>query len=203
MKTKRLKSKSGKRGVLITLLALGLWILPQTAFSHCDSYDGPVIRDALKALENNDVGLVMKWVDAKHEKVITDLFEKTMKYKSGDEEVYNLLEKYFLETLVRVHREGEGEPYTGLKPAGSTKQIIQLTDTALADEDFEGLLLKFNGHVEKILKEKYEKVAQLEKVKDQSVQKGREYVAAYVDYTHTIEKMHDILVHTGEAHGAH
>lgn len=203
MKTKSFKSKSGKRSVLIILLALGLWILPQTAFAHCDSYDGPVIKDALKALENNDPGLVMKWVDAEHEKVITDLFKKTIKYKSGDEEVYDLLEKHFLETLVRVHREGEGEPYTGLKPAGSTKQIIQLTDIALAEEDFEGFLLKYNGHVNTILKEKYEKVAQLKKVKDQSVQKGREFVEAYVDYTHTIEMMHDILVNTGGAHEAH
>lgn len=178
-------------------------MLPQNSFAHCDSYDGPVIKDALQALENNDPALVMKWIDAKHEKEITDLFSKTMKYKSGDQEVYSLLEKHFLETLVRIHREGEGAPYTGLKPAGSTKQIIKLTDIALAENDFEGFLLKFNGHVESILKEKYEKVAQLKKVKDQSAQKGREYVAAYVNYTHTIEKMHDILVHTGDAHGDH
>jgi len=50
-----------------------------------------------------------------------------------------------------------------------------------------------------ILKEKYDKVSELKKVKDQSVEKGREYVA----YTHTIEKMHDILVHTGDAHEVH
>ncbi|MFO7721160.1 MAG: DUF6448 family protein [Gillisia sp.] len=200
MKTKSLKLKTEKRGLLIILLALGLWMLPQTTFAHCDSYDGPVVKDALKALDNNDPGLVMKWIDAKHEKEIADLFSKTLKYKSGDKEIYSLLEKHFLETLVRVHREGEGAPYTGLKPAGSTKQIIQLTDIALAEDDFEGFLLKFNGHVETILKEKYDKVAALKKVKDQSVQKGREYVAAYVAYTHTVEKMHDILVHTGDAH---
>lgn len=200
MKTKSLKLKTGKRGLLIILIALGLGMLPQNSFAHCDSYDGPVITDALKALENNNPALVMKWIDAKHEKEITNLFSKTMKYKSGDQEVYDLLEKHFLETLVRIHREGEGEPYTGLKPAGSTRQIIKLTDSALAEEDFEEFLLKFNGQVETILKEKYEKVAQLKKVKNQSVQKGREYVAAYVDYTHTIVKMHDILEHTGDAH---
>ncbi len=203
MKTKRLKSKTGKRGLLIILLFLGLWVIPQNAFAHCDSYDGPVVKDALKALENNNPGLVMKWIDAKHEKEIKDLFSKTMKYRSGDKEIYALLEKHFLETLVRVHREGEGEPYTGLKPAGTTKQIIQLTDTALEEQDFDGFLLKFNGHVNEILKEKYKKVAQLDKVKNESVQKGRDYVAAYVDYTHTIEIMHDILEHTGGAHEIH
>lgn len=203
MGTISLKSKSGKRTLFTILLFLGLWAVPQNTFAHCDSYDGPVVKDALKALEKNEPALVMKWIDAKHEKEIGDLFTKTLKYRSGDKEIYSLLEKHFLETLVRVHREGEGEPYTGLKPAGSTKQIIQLTDMALAEEDFDGFLQKFNGHVNKILKEKYEKVVQLKKVKDESPQKGREFVAAYVDYTHTIERMHDILEHTGGAHGAH
>lgn len=165
METKSLKSKKRNRGLLMILLFIGLWIIPQNTFAHCDSYDGPVVKDALKALENNDPALVMKWIDAKHEKEIKDLFAKTIKYKSGDKEIYNLLEKHFLETLVRVHREGEGEPYTGLKPAGSTKQIIQLTDTALEDKDFEGFLIKYNGHLNKVLKEKYNKVAQLDKVK--------------------------------------
>ncbi|HSP39988.1 MAG TPA: DUF6448 family protein [Gillisia sp.] len=203
METNSLKSKAGKRGLLMILLFLGLRAIPQNAFAHCDSYDGPVVKDALKALENNDPGLVMKWIDVEHENVITDLFHKTLKYKSGDKEVYGLLETHFLETLVRLHREGEGEPFTGLKPAGTTKQIIKLTDTALKDQDFEGFLRKFNGHVNEILTEKYAKVAQLDKVKNESVQKGREFVAAYVDYTHTIEMMHDILEHTGGAHQAH
>src|SRR5690606_34130018 len=203
MKTQNLKLNSGKRKGLIIALILGLWMLPQTAFAHCDSYDGPVVKDALVALNNNNPALVMKWIDAKHEKEITDLFNKTLKYKSGDKEIYMLLERHFLETLVRIHREGEGEPYTGLKPAGTTKPIIKLTDTALEDKDFKGFLTKFHGHADSILTEKYEKVAQLEKVKDQSVKQGRAYVAAYVDYTHTIEMMHDILEHTGPAHSAH
>lgn len=203
MKTKSLQLKTGHKGLVLMILFLGLWILPQNALAHCDSYDGPVIKDALKALETNDPALVMKWIEAKHEKEVADLFSKTMKYKTADKEIYSLLEKHFLETLVRIHREGEGEPYTGLKPAGSTKQIIQLTDTALADKDLQTLLEKFNGHVGKIFKEKYEKVIQLEKDKDQSAEKGRAFVAAYVNYTHTIEKMHDILIHTGNAHDEH
>lgn len=140
MKIKNLKSKTGKRALLTILLFLGLFAISQSSFAHCDSYDGPVVKDALKALERNDIELVMKWIDSKHEKEIGDLFAKTLKYKSGDKEIYTLLEKHFLETLVRVHREGEGEPYTGLKPAGTTKQIIKLTDTALEDQDLKDSL---------------------------------------------------------------
>jgi len=203
MKTHSFNLKTGKRIGLTLVLVLGLLTLPQTAFAHCDSYDGPVVKDALVALNNNTPALVMKWIDAKHETEITDLFNKTLKYKSGDKEIYMLLERHFLETLVRIHREGEGEPYTGLKPAKTTKPIIMLTDTAIKDQDFKGFLTKFHGHVDSILTDKYDKVAQLEKVKDQSVEQGRAYVAAYVEYTHTIEMMHDILEHTGGAHSAH
>ena len=33
-------------------------------------------------------------------------------------EARELADRYFFETLVRIHRAGEGAPYTGLKPAG-------------------------------------------------------------------------------------
>lgn len=203
MKTTNLKkTKSGGKLFYLLGLFMMLWILPQNAFAHCDSYDGPVIQDALVALEENKVDLVLKWVEEKHEGEITSLFNKTLKYRNGDQEVYQLLEKHFLETLVRVHREGEGEPYTGLKPAGSTSKIITMTDTALREKDIDGFLSKLNGHIEKVVREKYQKVAALDLLKNQSVEKGRDYVAAYVDYTHTIEALHAILEHSDEGHGA-
>ena len=51
--------------------------------------------------------------------------------KSGDQEIYKIVEKHFFETLVRLHRETEGEPYTGLKPAGSTSKIVQMADNSI------------------------------------------------------------------------
>lgn len=172
------------------------------AFAHCDSYDGPTVKDALKALETNNVNLVLKWIDKKQEGEITSLFKKTYSLRNGDKEVYAIVEKHFLETLVRLHRKTEGAPFTGLKPAGSTKKIVQLSDNALKNEDIDGLLEKLNSHIGTSLRKKYEKVVALDKVKDQSVEKGREYVAAYVDYTHSIEALHDILEHGG-GHHAH
>tara|TARA_A100001391_G_C5053934_1_gene274202 strand:- start:297 stop:914 length:618 start_codon:yes stop_codon:yes gene_type:complete len=202
MKTLNLKkTKSGGKLFYLLGLFMVLWILPQNAFAHCDSYDGPVIQDALVALEENKVDLVLKWVEDKHEGEIKLLFNKILKYRTGDQEVYQLLEKHFLETLVRVHREGEGAPYTGLKPAGSTSEIITMTDTALHEKDIDGFLSKLNSHIERVVREKYQKVAALNPVKNQSVEKGREYVAAYVDYTHTIEALHSILEHSDEGHG--
>ena len=73
---------------LIAFFALAL-LFPLNGYSHCDSYDGPVIQDALKALEKNDVKLVYKWISEGQEAEITGLFNKTYKYKKKDQEIYS------------------------------------------------------------------------------------------------------------------
>lgn len=172
------------------------------AMAHCDSYDGPVIKDAVQALETNNVDLVLKWITEEQEQEIMDLFNKTYHLKKGDQEVYALVEKHFFETLVRLHRETEGAPYTGLKQAGTTKPIIQMTDKALSEGRIDGFLEKLNGHIDKVILEKYQKVAALDKVKNASEEQGRAFVEAYVDYTHTVEALHDIMEHGG-GHSGH
>ena len=188
---------------MMLLFASFIFIFTKTASAHCDSYDGPVIKDAEMALETNNVNLVLKWVTKEQEKEITTLFRKTFELRNGDKEVYEIVEKHFFETLVRLHRETEGAPYTGLKPAGTTKQIIQMTDKALKENNVDDFLLKLNNHIDKVVREKYKKVSELNKVKDDSVEKGREFVAAYVDYTHTVEAIHDIIEHGGGTHAGH
>ena len=198
--------KGIKRSIKFRILPLFLFSIllfsSQVSLAHCDSYDGPVIKDAYKALETNNVNLVLKWVSEKQEEEIISLFNKTNKQRKGDKEIYEIVEKHFFETLVRLHRETEGAPYTGLKPAGSTKQIIQMSDNAIKSGSIEDLLGKLNNHIGNALREKYEKVLELEKVKNESIETGREYVEAYVDYTHTIEAIHDILEH-GSGHSGH
>ena len=187
----------------LLFLASIIFVFTNSTSAHCDSYDGPVIKDAEKALEMNNVNLVLKWVTKEQEKEIISLFQKTYELRNGDKEVYEIVEKHFFETLVRLHRETEGAPYTGLKPAGTTKQIIQMTDKALKENNVDDFLLKLNNHIDKVVREKYQKVSELNKVKDDSVEKGREFVAAYVDYTHTVEAIHDIIEHGGGTHAGH
>lgn len=176
--------------LLLLLLTTGAGTPAQ---AHCDSYDGPVIKDAAKALETNNVKLVLKWVGESQEKEITSLFDKTYSLRNGDKEVYAIVEKHFFETLVRLHRETEGAPYTGLKEAGTMKEINRLTDEVIASHQVDNLVSSLNKHIESVVKEKYQKVAELDKAKDQSIEKGREFVKAYVDYTHTLEAIHDII----------
>lgn len=201
---KRLQTPKRNKQTILSIVFGSLLMLfaALPAFAHCDSYDGPVIKDAVKALETNNVNLVLKWVTLEQEKEIIPLFNKTHQLKSGDKEVYTIVEKHFFETLVRLHRETEGAPYTGLKPAGTTKPIIQMTDKALKDGNVDDFLVEFDSHIDKVVREKYQEVAELNKVKDNSKEQGRAFVEAYVDYTHTVEALYDILEHVG-GHAGH
>ena len=204
MKTIEMKPTKGSMLKIIfsTLLLTFLILSSTTSYAHCDSYDGPVVVDAIKALEANNVNLVLKWISKEQEQEITSLFNKTYKLRGGDKEVYQIVEKHFLETLVRLHRETEGAPYTGLKPAGTTKMIVVLSDKAIDSKSVDDLVGKLNGHIEKVVREKFNHVNALFNEKDKSPEKGREYVKAYVDYTHILEAIHDILEHGG-GHAEH
>jgi len=203
MKTKIKKQSGLKHLSLITLILISIiTISSQKSFAHCDSYDGPVVQDAYKALETNNVNLVLKWISESQETEIVSLFNKTYKLKTGDKEIYEIVEKHFFETLVRLHRETEGAPYTGLKQAGTTKKIIVMSDKAIESGNIDNLLKNFNDHIEMFIREKYNQVLALEKVKNESVEKGRAYVKAYVEYTHLLEGIHDMIEHRA-GHGAH
>jgi hypothetical protein len=191
---------SGNPLVLIAILTFLMLFVSRPALAHCDSYDGPVITDAKKALETNNPGLVLKWIAKEQESEVTSLFDKAVTLKHGDQEVYRIVERYFFETLVRLHRETEGAPYTGLKAPGTTKQIIQMSDLALSTENIVELIAKLNNHIGSVILEKYHKTAELNQKKNESVEAGRAFVEAYVDYTHTIEAIHDILEHGSGSH---
>ncbi|MCM4167794.1 hypothetical protein KCTC52924_01401 [Arenibacter antarcticus] len=164
-----------------------------SGYAHCDSYDGPVIKDALKALDQNNVQLVLKWIEPQQEKDIIPLFNKTYRLKNEDKQVYAIVEKHFLETLVRLHRETEGAAFTGLKPAGSTTPLVTMADNSIANNDVEDVVKTVSNHLEQVLRERYATVSELSKTKDKSVEKGREYVHSYVQYTHTLEALEHIL----------
>lgn len=200
MKTRIKKSRAmNVKTWLLSLAFIGFGIFQ--SFAHCDSYDGPVIQDALVALKENKVELVLKWVEPKHEKEIRDKFNRTLRLKGNDPELNELLERNFLETLVRLHREGEGAPYTGIKPAGSMTPLVAMADHSIDANDADHLIHAVTEHLGKIIRERYEKVMELNKTKDRSVADGRRYVEAYVEYTHTLEALEHIL--SEDMHHAH
>ncbi len=167
-----------------------------SAIAHCDTVVGPVIPEAKAALEKGDVSPLLKWVKKDSEAEIKAAFAKAVAVRAKGAEAKELADQYFLETLVRVHRAGEGAPYTGIKDA-PVEPIVALADKALADGSPDEMIRKISGHVAEAIREKFEKVAQARKSKDKSVEAGREFVEAYVTYMHYVEGIHDAILSAG------
>jgi hypothetical protein len=85
---------------------------------HCDALDGPVVTAARRALDAEEVDLILPFVHAEGADEIRDAFDRTMKVRAMGVEARDLADRWFFETVVRVHRAGEGAPFTDLKPAG-------------------------------------------------------------------------------------
>ena len=101
-----------------------------------------------------------------------------------------LADRFFFETLVRVHREGEGAPYTGLKPPGTAIDPgIAASDTALEAGSVDPLVKLLTAEVDKGLRHRFAKAADTRTHAAESVEKGRQYVAAYVAFMHYAERL--------------
>ena len=171
-------------------------------FAHCDTLDGPVVKTARDALEKGDVTPILKWVKKENEMEIKDLFKKTLTVRSKGKEAQELADMYFLETIVRLHRAGEGEPYTGLKPAGVVEPAVVEADKALESRSVENLVKLVTEAASKGIRERFNKAKEARKHADFSVEAGREFVEAYVQFTHYVERLHlDSSVQTGHHHG--
>jgi len=193
---------AGACAVLLALAGLGAWLVAtRAAYAHCDTLGGPVVSDAKAALEKGDVTPVLKWVKKEREEEIEAAFKKALAVRSKGPEAKELADMYFFETLVRLHRAGEGAPYTGLKPAGEVEPPVAAADKAIADGGVDDLAKEIGRAAEKGVRERFEKLVEAKKRKDESVAAGREYVEAYVIFVHYVEGLHDTIAAGGAHHG--
>ena len=169
-------------------------------YAHCDSMSGPVIPEAIAALEKGDVTPVLKWIKPEYETEVKTAFSLAVKVRDKNPEAKKLADKYFLETLIRIHRAGEGAPYTGIRKTPPEKIII-LTDRALVSGSADELIEKIQTHLAVAVKGKFNKALQARENKDKSVESGREFVEAYVQYTHYVEGIHAAIMSAGGHHG--
>jgi hypothetical protein len=174
-----------------------------TAGAHCDTMDGPVIRDAQAALAAGDITPVLKWVHPGAEAELRESFRQVMAVRALGPEARQLADRAFFETLVRLHRAGEGAPYTGIKAAGVEMEPgIAAADRALEAASVEALVKMTTAAVERGLRERYARTAEARKKAGDSVAAGREYVAAYVDFVHFAERLHADATSGAAAHAA-
>jgi hypothetical protein len=208
------------RAAAIIASLLGILTLAQPAFAHCDTTQGPVVTAARDALEANDPNLVLHWVRPEDEAVVRSAFEHTVKVRALGQEAKELADRYFFETLVRIHRAGEGAPYTGLTD-GEPEPIIAATDRALEQRSAQELEQQLVSAVKAGLAERFAVAQAAKSFRAGDIAGGRTFVAAYVPLTHWVEGVftaakagdhhaaapgaesaHAVVHSTGE-HGAH
>ncbi|HEU0005047.1 MAG TPA: DUF6448 family protein, partial [Terriglobia bacterium] len=107
---------------------------------------------------------------------------------------------HFFETLVRVHRAGEGVPFTGLKPAGTIDPGFVAADKALHEGAIEKLSADIAKPVQEGLRKRFSDVLEKKKHADESIEAGRAYVAAYIEYAHYVEAIYTITSRGLEEH---
>jgi hypothetical protein len=134
--------------------------------------------------------------------LIRETFQKTLKVRTQGKDAQELADRYFFETLVRVHRAGEGAPFTGLKPAGTEVEPgVAAADQALERGSADAAVELVTRAVAQGIRERYEKVSAAKAYKDENVEAGRAFVAAYVSFVHFVEEVHALASGEGSSHG--
>ncbi len=187
--------------ILTTLFVLAFLSLVYVgnASAHCDTLDGPVVATARTALDKGDVTPLLKWVRPEEEKGIRAAFQKTLAMRAKGSEAKKFADMYFFETLVRIHRAGEGAPYTGLKPGEAIDPAVALADKALENGNVDKLVNVLTNAMANGIRKRFQHAHETQKHADDSVAAGREFVESYVIFTHYVEGLHG-LIKAGAAH---
>lgn len=169
--------------------------------AHCDGMDGPVVQAAQKAIATGDVNLVLIWVQKSDEEQIKKIFNETLAVRKLSAEARDLADTHFFETLVRVHRAGEGAPFTGLKPAGrDLGPAIPEADKALRDGDAEPLIKLLTATLQDRVRDHFNEALAKQKFAKEDVEAGRAFVKAYVEYIHCVEALYETATHPTHGH---
>lgn len=181
-----------RKKIALVVLAVVTLVWPNPGFAHCDGLDGPVVKAAQRALESGDLNFVLIWVAQSDEAEIKSLFEKTLAVRQLNAQARELADMYFFETLVRIHRAGEGAPYTGLKPAGrDLGPAIPAADKALETRSLQELLSILTETMTEGVTDRFKEVVAKDNFSSDDIEGGRRYVKAYVEFLDYVETLYE------------
>ncbi len=199
--------KSFKKGklrlqIILSTVILSLFMVfgSLPAYAHCDRENGPVAMDAKEALKTGDLNKIVIWVGEEQEEELKAKFKQTLAVYNKGGDARKLATDYFMETAVRLHREAEGMPFTGLKPASPNPTDIAKAEKALETGDIGPLQLLLKEELEKETSKWFQKALEAKKNKDKSVEAGRQWVDSYVKYIVFTHKLYQ-KIQAGPPHG--
>ncbi|RJP29094.1 MAG: hypothetical protein C4533_04655 [Candidatus Omnitrophota bacterium] len=188
-----------RKGIIVFIFGLAAlsvsFVASVKLYAHCDTLDGPVILDARLAIDKKDVTPVLKWVKEEDEPEIRIAFERALSKREADQKEADM---EFFETLVRIHRAGEGAEFSGLKPIGAVEPAVSRADKAIEANSVDELAVELTSTLNSGIKERFDKLIEAKKHMNESVEAGRRYVAAYIEYVHYVEKIYEALGRASE-----
>lgn len=177
-------------GALVFLLSS--FLFAGNVRAHCDTMAGPVVKAAQTALRTGNINLILIWVQKKDEAEVRQKFRQTLAVRKLNREARKLADDYFFETVVRLHRAGEGEPYTGLKPLGTDLgPVIPLADKSLAAGSPAELLKLFPASTRADVASRFQEALKKQRFDRNDVEAGRDYVKAYITFMHYVEELYE------------
>lgn len=141
--------------------------------------DGPVVTAARRAVEKADVDTILPYVHADGEPEVREAFDRAMNARTLGGEARNIADRWFFETVVRVHRAGEGAPFTGLKPEDlDVGPVIPVAERALQTESADELVEVLCDAVRAEVERRHGHAMLLKQHAGEGVAEAREYVEA-------------------------
>ena len=186
-----MKSDSVLPVLFLTFFCILLPLAP--ALAEKDALINPVIRAGQRAIEVEDARPALIWVRAEDEDEIRQVFTDTMNARKAGTDARRIAEMYFLETLVRIHLRAESRPYTGMEEMGPPSRVVLAADEALDKDSLKDFSGSITEAVSTGIRERFDKVMSKKKYMDNSVEAGREYAAAYVDYIRYLEALDSVV----------
>ncbi len=185
---------------MATLFVLLTALLPAAAQAHCDRVNGPVATDAREALQSGQIAPVAIWVGPDEMAELESAFQQSLAaYKMGGD-AREIAEQYFMSTTVRLHRMAEGFPFTGLKPAQPLPEDIALAEQSLETGELQPVTDFLAEEMRTQTDRLFQQVLNEKAEKGESIEAGREWADAYVQYVIFVHDLHK-RISSGAPHG--
>lgn len=184
----------------LVLVVVSASVFVPAVYAHCDTMSGPVAVAAGKALESSDIKLAQIWVGRNQEKELQERFRECMSVRKMGGRAKELADKYFVETVIRLHRQAEGMPFTGVKPAQPLPPDVAAAEKALEAGEIKIVTDLLNEKIQSGVRKWFDQAMQAKKHKDKSIETGREWVDAYVKYVVYVHGL-ALQINAGPQHG--
>jgi hypothetical protein len=156
---------------------------------------GPVVTAAEAALAAGDVELVLPYVPAAGEDEVRRAFTRVLPMRALGPAATGVAEQWFYETVVRIHRSGEGAPFTGLKPAGTDEgPVVPLAEKAVETGSPEQVYAFLAEELRHVLQDRLARVGHTAAAQDGTVAKARAHVEATLGFELYCHHVHQAVV---------